>query len=60
MDFDAVAMNNIEDMEFSTVLLSGDWHEIDDECWFDCDRDDQESLDFLSLYANLFCAFFGL
>ena len=40
MDFDAVAMNNIEDMEFSTVLLSGDWHEIDDECWFDCDCDD--------------------
>ena len=40
MDFDAEAMANIEDMEFSTVLLAGDWHEMDDECWYDCDCDD--------------------
>lgn len=37
MDFDAEAMTNIEDMEFYTVISPSAWHEIDDECWFDCD-----------------------
>lgn len=41
MDFDYVAMDNIDSMELESVAACSGWFEIDD-CGSDCDCDDDD------------------